>query len=124
MGDTGWARERRENRRLHPEAGAKSGELGYSPRRVRETKPPEGMASASRRTAEAPTTLTQDLLPLQRTSFVGRERELRQVRELLLDPGVRLLTLTGAGGSGKTRVALEAAKLSYDEVRSRELSVS
>ncbi|MGH9037698.1 MAG: adenylate/guanylate cyclase domain-containing protein, partial [Acidimicrobiia bacterium] len=42
-------------------------------------------------------------LPLQLTSFVGRERELGEVRGLL--EGRRLLTLTGAGGCGKTRLA-------------------
>ena len=46
-------------------------------------------------------------LPLQLTSFVGRERELVEVRRLLGKS--RLLTLTGAGGSGKTRLALEVA---------------
>jgi predicted ATPase len=46
-------------------------------------------------------------LPLQLTSFVGRARELAMVEELLADH--RLLTLTGPGGSGKTRLALTAA---------------
>ncbi len=47
-------------------------------------------------------------LPVELTSFVGRERELGEVRALLRD--ARLLTLTGAGGSGKTRLALRAAR--------------
>jgi predicted ATPase len=46
-------------------------------------------------------------LPRQLTSFVGRERELSEVVALLSQ--VRLLTLTGPGGSGKTRLALEVA---------------
>ncbi|HYY87246.1 MAG TPA: hypothetical protein VFA49_00500, partial [Chloroflexota bacterium] len=46
-------------------------------------------------------------LPLQLTSFVGRKSELAQVAHLLR--ASRLLTLTGAGGSGKTRLALQAA---------------
>jgi class 3 adenylate cyclase len=46
-------------------------------------------------------------LPLQLTSFVGRERELAAVREALA--AHRLVTLTGAGGCGKTRLALQAA---------------
>ena len=46
-------------------------------------------------------------LPLELSSFVGRARELEEVGRLL--SGSRLLTLTGAGGSGKTRLALEAA---------------
>jgi predicted ATPase/DNA-binding CsgD family transcriptional regulator len=49
-------------------------------------------------------------LPPQRTSFVGREREVDRVRSLLAD--TRLLTLTGPGGIGKTRLAIEAARRS------------
>lgn len=47
-------------------------------------------------------------LPSPLTSFIGRERELVDVQRLM--GHARLLTLTGAGGSGKTRLALEAAK--------------
>lgn len=46
-------------------------------------------------------------LPEQFTSFVGREREQEQVREALTS--TRLLVLTGAGGAGKTRLALQVA---------------
>jgi predicted ATPase len=46
--------------------------------------------------------------------LLGRERELVELRRLLLDERVRLLVLTGAGGSGKTRLALEAARASAD----------
>ncbi len=47
-------------------------------------------------------------LPNPLTSFVGRERELADVERLTSQ--ARLLTLTGAGGSGKTRLAIEAAR--------------
>ena len=47
-------------------------------------------------------------LPAPRTSFVGREREIVEVKRAL--SMTRLLTLTGAGGSGKTRLALEVAR--------------
>lgn len=53
-------------------------------------------------------------LPAQLTSFIGREREIVEVRRLLLN--TRLLTLTGAGGSGKTRLALEVADELTDEI--------
>ena len=43
------------------------------------------------------------------TSFVGRKRELREIRALLLRPDVGVLTLTGAAGTGKTRLAVEVA---------------
>jgi predicted ATPase/DNA-binding SARP family transcriptional activator len=49
----------------------------------------------------------QHNLPAQLTSFLGRERELADLRGLL--GGARLLTLTGPGGAGKTRLALELA---------------
>jgi predicted ATPase/class 3 adenylate cyclase len=48
-------------------------------------------------------------LPVQASEFLGREVELRAIRGLLDDPAVRLLTLTGPGGIGKTRLALQAA---------------
>jgi predicted ATPase/DNA-binding SARP family transcriptional activator/DNA-binding CsgD family transcriptional regulator len=47
-------------------------------------------------------------LPLARTSFIGRERETLEVKRLLAM--TRLLTLTGTGGCGKTRLALEVAR--------------
>jgi predicted ATPase/DNA-binding SARP family transcriptional activator len=60
---------------------------------------PPAAASVTRRLPEPPTPL------------VGRERELTELRQLLSRGDVRLLTLTGAGGSGKTRLALALARL-------------
>ena len=54
-------------------------------------------------------TLYRTNLPIPATPFLGREHELAEVRELLARDDARLLTLTGAGGSGKTRLALHAA---------------
>ena len=48
-------------------------------------------------------------LPTAATPFLGRKRELAEVVALLAGPEVRLLTLTGPGGTGKTRLALQAA---------------
>jgi predicted ATPase/class 3 adenylate cyclase len=48
-------------------------------------------------------------LPVQQTSFIGRERELAAVRALLERPDVHMVTLTGPGGTGKTRLAVQAA---------------
>jgi predicted ATPase/DNA-binding CsgD family transcriptional regulator len=51
--------------------------------------------------------LGRSTLPAELTSFVGRRQELREVKRLL--GTTRLLTLTGSGGAGKTRLALRAA---------------
>ncbi len=48
-------------------------------------------------------------LPVQRTGFVGREREVAATKELLLRQDVRLVTVTGPGGIGKTRLAVQVA---------------
>ena len=48
-------------------------------------------------------------LPVQRTGFVGREKEVAAAKELLLRQDVRLVTITGPGGIGKTRLATQVA---------------
>ena len=53
------------------------------------------------------TPVASQRLPAQLTSFIGRQAELTQVRELLSEN--RLVTLTGAGGAGKTRLAIQIA---------------
>ncbi len=54
-------------------------------------------------------------LPERRTSFVGRDLELSEVRELLMQPDCRLIAVVGPGGIGKTRLALQAAKGQLEE---------
>ena len=53
-------------------------------------------------------------LPIPATPFLGREKELAEVLALLTRDDVRLLTLTGPGGTGKTRLALQAAAEASD----------
>lgn len=75
---------------------------------ARQLGPPEpGRASAVR--VQAQPSLPRVNLPLQPTSLVGREAELAVLGKLLADPACRMLTLTGLGGVGKTRLAIEAA---------------
>jgi predicted ATPase/DNA-binding XRE family transcriptional regulator len=54
-------------------------------------------------------------LPLALTSLLGRDADLEKLRRWLADPTARLITLTGAGGAGKTRLALELARTAADE---------
>ena len=54
-------------------------------------------------------------LPIQPTSLVGRDADLASARALLSRPEIRLLTLSGAGGTGKTRLGLQLAANLLDE---------
>jgi predicted ATPase/class 3 adenylate cyclase len=56
-------------------------------------------------------------LPPQATPLIGRSRELRELEDLLRQPGRRLITLTGPGGTGKTRLALQSAADALDVFR-------
>src|SRR5215207_9478938 len=76
-------------------------EQPQDPRRLRAVEPAE--AKRAPRSPQRPS----HNLPSELSSFVGREKELPEVRRLLED--ARLLTLTGSGGCGKTRLALTAA---------------
>lgn len=55
-------------------------------------------------------TVPPSRLPLLLDRFFGREAELARLEMLLVNPGVRLVCVTGPGGVGKTRIALEAAR--------------
>lgn len=56
-------------------------------------------------------------LPTQVSEFFGRERELAALESMLAEPNVRLVTLSGPGGSGKTRLAIQAAAEMLDRFR-------
>lgn len=53
-------------------------------------------------------------IPASSTEFIGREKELESLRHQMADPKCRLITLTGLGGIGKTRLAQETARLCAD----------
>ena len=63
------------------------------------------LADASTRPSES----RPNNLPVQRTAFIGREQEATALRQLLSRVDVQLVTLTGPGGIGKTRLALQVA---------------
>lgn len=74
----------------------------------------EELQVARRRTAplaRAAPALRPAALPAQRTRLIGRARELQEIDRLVSEGKVRLLTFTGPGGIGKTRLALEAAQV-------------
>ncbi len=77
----------------------------------REITAPTQVAPAERRLGESlpPSDRRRHNLPTQATPFIGREGETAEVRQRLLHPETRLLTLTGPGGTGKTRLGLQAA---------------
>ena len=61
------------------------------------------------------TPFTPGVIPAQRTRFFGREECVAKLLEMFDTPETRLITLTGLGGSGKTRLALAVAERLYDD---------
>jgi transcriptional regulator with XRE-family HTH domain len=72
--------------------------------------PKRGVPGSSGAQEDSPASPAASVLPRPATPLVGRERELAEVRGLLTQRGIRLLTFTGIGGVGKTRLAVEVAR--------------
>ncbi len=80
-----------------------------------QTAAADAQPAGPRQDTARPSNLRRNNLPLQISSFVGRDAEIAEIRDLL--GAHRLVTLTGAGGVGKTRTALEAAAGLLDDYR-------
>ena len=89
--------------------------LDLGEHRLKDLSAPERIWQFGEREFPRLKTLHQTNLPVPATPFLGREQELAAVQELLVRDDVRLLTLTGAGGSGKTRLALQTAGAAADD---------
>ena len=72
----------------------------------------EGSSVTSRSAAEPGS--RRHNLPVQRTRLIGRRAERSALQPLLMDREIRLITLTGPGGTGKTRLAIQAATDAID----------
>jgi predicted ATPase/DNA-binding CsgD family transcriptional regulator len=91
------------NKRLFEKLGASN--RAQAAARAREA----GLLDKARPAAAPPTVLTKkSRLPAQLTAFVGRQREIQALLALL--DAARLVTITGPGGSGKTRLSLQVAE--------------
>jgi transcriptional regulator with XRE-family HTH domain len=113
------ALERGERRRPHVETvRALSAALDL-------TGPSRDALLASGRAAPKPAVgqLRDVSLPLPLTVLLGRDADVQTLRHWLADPAARLITLTGPGGAGKTRLALELARAHAAEGSSRVLFV-
>ena len=77
--------------------------------RLKDLGRPEALYQLGEREFPPLASLNQSTLPTQTTPFLGRDRELGEVLALFRREDVRVITLTGPGGTGKTRLAVQAA---------------
>jgi predicted ATPase len=70
----------------------------------------DARSSVAAETARQVIAVGPETMPAPLTALLGREKELREVRQLLLRDDVRLVTLTGPGGIGKSRLAVEVGR--------------
>jgi predicted ATPase len=94
-------------------AGADVRDLGLH--RLKDLSAPERLFQLGTEAFPPLKTLHETNLPVPATPFLGREREVDEIAVLLRRSDVRLVTLTGPGGSGKTRLALQAAGAAADD---------
>ena len=114
------ALERGERRRPHVETVRALSAALDLPGAARDALLASARAS-SRATLAGELSRVSLLMPL--TTLLGREADVKVLRRWLADSGTRLVTLTGPGGAGKTRLALELARASEVEGASRVLFV-
>ena len=94
-------------------AGVDARDLGLH--RLKDLSAPERLFQLGTEDFPPLKTLHETNFPVPATPFLGREREVDQIAGLLRRPDVRLVTLTGSGGSGKTRLSLQAAAAAADD---------
>lgn len=94
--------------RVHAQAqsGANPASSAGSGPAADEAGGPPATSGSGRQVARRAVSRSSHNLPVQLSSFIGREREVRLIEQLL--DGTRALTLTGPGGAGKTRLGIEA----------------
>jgi hypothetical protein len=83
-------------------------------KRIRDAAPPHTTGEGRAMVLGLPIAPHTHTLPAPSTPFVGRERELAHLADLLQDPSCRLITIVGPGGMGKTRLALQLAAEQYE----------
>jgi predicted ATPase len=94
-------------------AGVDARDLGLH--RLKDLSAPERIFQLGTEDFPPLNTLHETNLPVPATPFLGREQEIDEIAKLLRRSDVRLVTLTGPGGSGKTRLSLQVAAAAADD---------